>query len=357
MDIERVKDFFRHEFAHRWLSMVLFLGALIFVYLVYEFVLHKILKKTGSKFGRLYGFIIDLLKIPVLWLLFWFIFKIFTNYSFIANTHFYHSIERLSDILLMVTIGWILTKCARILFYYLEHNVEKNDHGNIYSIRRDLTKMKIFERLIVMLIIMVTVAVCLMSFEKVRTIGVSLLTSAGIAGIILGFAAQKSIASIFAGIQIAITQPVRLDDEVIVEGQFGTIEEISMTYVVVKLWDEKRLILPVNYFLENTFQNWTRNSSNILGTVFLYVDYSLPLNEVRIALTRMLADHPKWDKRVAVVQVTDTKQYYMEVRILLSSMDSGTNFDLCTDIREKMIVFINENYPNSFVKTRVKTEA
>ena len=144
-----------------------------------------------------------------------------------------------------------------------------------------------------------------------------------------------------------------MGDQVIVEGQSGNIEEITLTYVVVKLWDEKRLILPVNYFLEKPFQNWTRNNSNILGTVFLYVDYSIPVDALRKQLGVFLNDNPKWDKRVSNIQVTDTQNNYMELRILLSSSNSGLNFDLQVEIREKMIDFINREYPGCFAKTRI----
>ena len=230
------------------------------------------------------------------------------------------------------------------------------DSADNLNARRNLTKMKIFEGLIVALITLLTIAACLMSFDQVRSIGISLLTSAGIAGIIVGFSAQKSIATFLAGVQIAITQPIRLDDVVIVEGEWGRIEEITLTYVVVKIWDERRLVLPVNYFIEKPFQNWTKSSSNIMGTIFLYTDYSMPVDALRKQLDILLQDHPQWDKRVANIQVTDSKEQYMELRILLSSTDSSSNWDLRVDIREKMINFINKEYPGSFAKKRVELE-
>jgi small-conductance mechanosensitive channel len=156
-------------------------------------------------------------------------------------------------------------------------------------------------------------------------------------------------------VQIAITQPIRLDDVVIVEGEWGRIEEITLTYVVVRIWDERRLVLPVSYFIEKPFQNWTRTSSNILGTVFLYTDYSVPVDALRKQLDVFLKNHPKWDGRVANIQVTDTKERYMELRILLSSVDSSRNWDLRVDIREKMIDFLNKEYPDCFAKTRILT--
>ena len=195
----------------------------------------------------------------------------------------------------------------------------------------------------------------LMSFEAVRKIGTGLLTSAGIAGIIVGFAAQKSLANLLAGFQIAFTQPIRIDDVVVVEGEFGNIEEITLTYVVVRIWDQRRLVLPINYFIEKPFQNWTRSSSEVLGTVFIYVDYTLPIEPVRAELERLATESPLWDKRVCKLHVTDAKEKTLELRALVSARDSGTAFDLRCDIREKLVDFIQKNYPDSLPKTRAES--
>ncbi|NJO89490.1 MAG: mechanosensitive ion channel [Chloroflexia bacterium] len=198
------------------------------------------------------------------------------------------------------------------------------------------------------------ISVSLLTFSQARTIGLSLLTSAGIFGIIVGFAAQKSLGMILAGIQIAITQPIRLDDVVIVEGEWGRIEEITLTYVVVKIWDERRLVLPVNYFLEKPFQNWTRSNADIIGSIFLYVDYSFPVDSLREILPAMLEGNTDWDKRVLNVQVTNTTEFHKEVRVLLSSPDASKNWDLRTFVREKIIDFVCSSYPESFAKIRVE---
>lgn len=195
-----------------------------------------------------------------------------------------------------------------------------------------------------------------MTFEQARTIGLSLLTSAGIAGIIVGLAAQKSIGMILAGIQLAITQPIRLADVVIVEGEWERIEEIKLTYDVVKIWDERCLVLPVNYFLEKSFQNRTRSSADILGTIFLYVDYSFPVDELRKALHDFVENDPNWDKRVVNIQVTNSTDRYQELRILLSSSDASRNWDQKVAVKEKAIKFINENYPGSFAGIRIKED-
>lgn len=350
------KTFFESTNGQIFWSAILFLGTIVVIYFVYHLILGKIKKRADKTKTMVDDFIIELLRFPVLFLLFWITFMIYSHYSFLSKTTFYPTLTKINNILLILTIGWIMIKVVRIIFYYMEHRVETKDPSSVRS-RQDLTRMKIFEGIIVAILSVITVGIALMTFDQVRSIGVSLLTSAGIAGIIVGLAAQKSIGAVLAGIQITLTQPIRLEDQVIVNGQSGSIEEIDLTYVVVKLWDETRLILPVNYFLDNPFLNLTRNSGNISGTVFLYVDYSMPVNELRKQLDVLLKDHPKWDNRISALQVTDTKQNYMEIRILLSSSDSATNFDLLVDIREKMIGFIQENYPQCFVRTRIEEMA
>jgi small-conductance mechanosensitive channel len=193
-----------------------------------------------------------------------------------------------------------------------------------------------------------------MTFEKVRQLGATLLASAGIVGIIVGIAAQKSIATLFAGIQLAITQPMRIDDVVIVENEWGRIEEITLTYVVVRIWDLRRLIVPITYFLEKPFQNWTRISADILGTVFLYVDYTVPVEAVRTELRRILESSPLWDGQVCVLQVTNATERTVELRALMSAADSSSGWGLRCEVREKLIEFIRQNYPEGLPKVRAE---
>jgi small-conductance mechanosensitive channel len=252
-----------------------------------------------------------------------------------------------------MSVGWILIKSVKLGKYLLLKRLNINTSDNLVA-RKKLTQLTIFENIADTVIVIVTISVVLMTFDGARVIGKSLLTSAGIAGIIIGFAAQKSIGMFLAGIQIAITQPIRLDDVVIVEGEWGRIEEISLTYVVVKIWDERRLMLPVNYFLEKPFQNWTRTSANIIGTVFFYVGYDLPVQSIRDFVPQILKDNPNWDGRVFNVQITNSNELYKEMRILVSSSDASKNWDLRTEVREKVIDFIQANYPDFFAKVRLK---
>lgn len=230
------------------------------------------------------------------------------------------------------------------------HDITVED--NLRS-RKLHTQINILEKVVIFVIVLITVASILLSFDGIRQIGIGIFASAGVAGIIIGLSAQKVVGALLAGIQIAITQPFRIDDAVLVENEWGWIEEINLTYVVVRIWDKRRLVLPSTYFLEKPFQNWTRTNADIIGTVFLYTDYTIDFEELRTELTRLLNQTPLWDKNVNVLQVTDSKETTIEIRILVSAKNSPTSWDLRVFIREKMISFIQANYPDSLPKTRI----
>ena len=214
------------------------------------------------------------------------------------------------------------------------------------------TQVTMLRKIVTSIVALIALASMLMVFESVRHFGTAIIASAGVAGIILGFAAQKSIATLLAGVQIALTQPIRIDDVVIVEGEWGRIEEITLTYVVVCIWDWRRLVLPISYFIEKPFQNWTRTTSEVIGSVFLYLDYNVPLAPLRAELQRVLDASPLWDRKVSVLQVTDTKQHTVEIRIIVSARDAGQAGDLRCDVREKLIGFLQKNYPDSLPRIR-----
>jgi len=193
-----------------------------------------------------------------------------------------------------------------------------------------------------------------MTFERVRHLGTTILASAGIIGIVVGMAAQRTIATFIAGLQIAITQPIRVDDVVIVENEWGRIEEITLTYVVVRIWDLRRLVVPITYFIENPFQNWTRVTADILGTVFIYVDYTVPIDSIRAELHRILKSSEFWDGKVCVLQVTNTSERTVELRALMSAADASTAWTLRCQVREKMVDFIQKNYPDALPKLRAE---
>lgn len=261
--------------------------------------------------------------------------------------------SRIVEILLTVNFAMILIRIIKVLEDHFYHKYDLNKEDNLKE-RKIRTQLQFIRKFVISLIVLVTVSLVLLSFESMRRIGTGLLTGVGIGGIIIGFAAQKSLGNLLAGFQIAFTQPIRIDDVLIVEGEWGRVEEITLTYVVVNIWDQRRLILPITYFIEKPFQNWTRVSAQLLGTVFLYLDYTIPIPPLREELTRILINHPLWDKRVNVVQVTDNKEAAIEVRFLMSARNSSQAFDLRCDVREGMIAFIRSNYPESLPKKRVE---
>jgi small-conductance mechanosensitive channel len=254
--------------------------------------------------------------------------------------------------LLIIGFSWLIIVLIRGLLANILKRYDLTAEDNLAS-RKLHTQIGILERVVVFVIIIIATGFILISFEGIREIGIGIFASAGVAGIIIGLSAQKVVGTLLAGIQIAITQPFRIDDAVVVEDEWGWIEEINLTYVVVRLWDKRRLVLPSTYFLEKPFQNWTRTNADIIGSVFLYIDYSIPFEELRKELTRILQTTDLWDKQVNVLQVTDSKESSVEIRILVSAKNSPKAWDLRVFVREKMIEFIQKNYPESLAKTRV----
>lgn len=232
-----------------------------------------------------------------------------------------------------------------------QHRLDVQDNVQARAVH---TQVLVLKKVAVTVIGVFTLASMLMVFESARQFGASILASAGIAGIIIGFAAQRSIATLLAGFQIALTQPIRLDDVVIVENEWGRIEDITLTYVTVRIWDLRRLIVPITYFIERPFQNWTRASAEILGSVFLHVDYTMPLRPLREELDRILDGSPHWDRKVKVLQVTDATEHTLQLRALASARDASSAWDLRCEVREKLIDFIQSHYPGSLPRVRAE---
>jgi small-conductance mechanosensitive channel len=220
--------------------------------------------------------------------------------------------------------------------------------------RKLLTQMRILRRTLNVMVMVIAAALILMSIPGVKQVGVSLLAAGGAAGIIMGLALQPLLSNLLAGMQIALTQPIRIDDAVIVEGEWGNVEEITSTYVVIRVWDLRRLIVPLRHFLEKPFQNWTRESAELLGVVMLYLDYGVRLDAVRRKLREILDGSDLWDGKVSAVQVTDAKERSMEVRILASARNSGAAFDLRCEIREKIIAWLQAEHPGALPRDRVE---
>ncbi|MDF1542354.1 MAG: mechanosensitive ion channel [Anaerosomatales bacterium] len=262
----------------------------------------------------------------------------------------------LTTLLFIAAVAYLLVRLVRVLRDLLLARYDMAASDNL-SARRVYTQVQVLEKVLISVIIVATASLMLMTFEGVRQVGVSILASAGVLGIILGFAAQKTIGTLFAGVQIAITQPIRLEDVVIVEGEWGAIEEITLTYVVVRIWDQRRLVLPITYFIETPFENWTRTSAEVLGTVSLFMDYTVPVDAVRAEFERVVHHTDLWDGRAASVQVVSASAEALEVRLLVSAADAGKAWDLRCLVREQMVAFIQERYPGSLPRIRAEVRS
>ena len=265
-------------------------------------------------------------------------------------------VRRINTVLLIIAFSLMASRAVSGLGEAIVGN-HPYDIADNYRARGILTQTRVLTRTLSSVIVVIGVAAGLMVFPGVRELGTGLLASAGVVGLAVGLAAKPIVGNLLAGLQIAFTQPIRLDDVVIVEGEWGRVEEITRSYVVVKIWDERRLIVPLQFFIENPFQNWTRGSANILGTVMLWLDYRMPVDPLREAFQKLCDSDPDWDRRVAVVQVTEVTEQAMQVRLLMSSADAGRNFDLRCRVREGLIAFVQTHYPQCLPLTRAEVNA
>jgi small-conductance mechanosensitive channel len=254
---------------------------------------------------------------------------------------------------LIASTGWLLVGLISVMDDVIQSRYPVEVKDNLAA-RKVMTQMDVFRRVAIVLITIVSVGVILMTFPEIRHIGDSLLASAGLAGLVVGIAARPALSNLIAGIQLALTEPIRIDDVVIVEGEWGWVEEICTTYVVVRIWDLRRLVVPLSYFIEKPFQNWTRTSADLLGTVFVYADYRVPVQEIRDELEAILRSSGMWDGKVSGVQVTDATEHTLEVRLLMSAPDSSTAWDLRCLVRERMVEFLQRRHPECLPRARVE---
>ena len=262
-------------------------------------------------------------------------------------------IQHLVVLGMIASIAWLLVSFVSVFEDVISQTYRVDVADNLRA-RKLQTQVQVLRRIGVVVISIITLSIMLMTFPSIRQFGVSLFASAGLAGLVVAMAARPTLASLIAGVQIALTEPIRLEDVVIVEGEWGWIEEISTTYVVVRIWDLRRLVVPLSYFLDHPFQNWTRKTADILGTVFVYTDYTVPVDEVRQELLRILKTSDLWDGKVWNVQVTNATERTVELRALMSSADSGKAWDLRCYVREKLIGFLQEKYPQSLPRMRAE---
>ncbi|UCD05598.1 MAG: mechanosensitive ion channel [candidate division WOR-3 bacterium] len=261
--------------------------------------------------------------------------------------------EHALALVLIALVAWLLVRMTNVLEDYVITRFDVGVADNLKT-RKIHTQFRVLKRIAIIIVAILAFGTMLMTFDRVRQLGTTILASAGVIGIVVGIAAQRTIGTFIAGIQIAITQPIRVDDVVIVENEWGRIEEITLTYVVVRIWDLRRLIVPITYFIESPFQNWTRTSADILGTVFIYTDYTVPVDVVREELHNILKKSEHWDGKVCVLQVTNASDRTMELRALMSASNASTAWTLRCEVREKMIEFIKRQYPQSLPKVRAE---
>lgn len=265
-------------------------------------------------------------------------------------------LPRILSVLTIALSGWFAVRAVLGLIDYFV-TVYSIDHADNLEARRMQTQIRLLGRVLIIVISITTVAGVLVSIPGIRNIGVSLFASAGIAGLAIGLAARPALSNLIAGIQIALTQPIRLEDAVVVEGEWGWIEEINMTFVVVRIWDLRRLVLPISYFIEKPFQNWTRTTADILGSVMLYMDYGVPLDEIRAEFGHALRASEYWDGKVEVVHVTDCTEKTMQIRLLMSAGNSSRAWELRCEVRERLISYLQRHHPESLPRIRLERSA
>ncbi|CAG4882386.1 Mechanosensitive ion channel family protein [Georgfuchsia toluolica] len=334
-------DFFDWN-LHPWMEAgVSALAALLVAAIVYR-IGRLVLRRVAAPYvtasvvlrraERPFEFILPLLGLQVVW----------NNAA--SDLHLIELVRHLNSLLLIVAITWLGIQGIRGAFdaVIARHPLDVADN---LEARRIQTQSRVISRVLMSLVALIGLSSILMSFPYVRQVGMSLLASAGVAGLVAGMAARPVLGNLIAGLQIALSQPIRIDDVVIVENEWGRIEEITGTYVVVQLWDERRLVVPLQWFVEHPFQNWTRSDARIIGTVFLWVDYRMPLQPLRDELARICKGAPEWDGRVALLQVTETSERALQLRVLVSSADAPRNWDLRCLVREALVDYVQKHYP------------
>jgi small-conductance mechanosensitive channel len=263
------------------------------------------------------------------------------------------AIQQVATLLLILAITWAavrLTSAIGEVIVALNPVLE----GQWKRARKVETQTRFLVRALNILIVIIGLGAALMTFESVQHMGASLLASAGVGGLILGFAARPVLSNLLAGMQIALTQPFRIDDVLYVQGEWCWVEEVTATYVVLRVWDLRRLVVPLQWFIENPFQNWSRNTAELLGTVFIWVDYTMPVEPLRQEFTRLLNESGLWDGEFSSVQVTDSSDQAIQVRFLMSAANSSKNWDLRCAVREGMVTFIQEHYPAQLPRLRAR---
>lgn len=263
--------------------------------------------------------------------------------------------RHLTGLSVVCALTWLGLRCVRSVAHTIIELHPADTPDNLHA-RRVQTQTRVLAKSVMVLIVMIGAGTALSTLPLLREIGTSLLASAGVAGLVVGFAAKPVLGNLLAGMQIALTQPIRLDDVVIVQNEWGQIEEITGTYVVVRIWDQRRMIVPLQWFIENPFQNWTRTNSEILGTVTIWVDYTTPVSTLREEAERLCRNASEWDGRLCLAQVVDASERAMKVRVLVSAADAGRAWDLRCKVREGLLEFLQREYPACLPRLRAELD-
>jgi len=338
---------------HAWMWSFSILAAAILVALAIHAVLFFILNRLARRKGNVFvNSMVRHAQNPSRWIL-----PLLTIMAALPAARLSESvrtlIERATGLGLIAAIAWLVILTSQIISDLISARY-RNDLAENLSARRVQTQIEVLHRIVVVIVVVVALSIMLMTFPTIKHIGMSLLASAGLAGLIVGMAMKSTLSSLIAGIQIAFTQPIRIEDAVVVEGEWGWIEEIGTTYVVVRIWDLRRLVLPLSYFIDRPFQNWTRNSKDLLVNVLLYVDYTVPVEEIRAELHRVVESTNLWKGDVCVLQVTDATERTIQLRALVDARDSRSAWDLRCLVREKLIQFLQEKYPHALPRVRAE---
>jgi small-conductance mechanosensitive channel len=264
-------------------------------------------------------------------------------------------VEELLHVALVATVAWLLLALTRVLEEVVGRRFEVGVPDDLRA-RRIRTQVGVLRRVLVIVIVVLALGSVLVRIEGVRAIGAGLLASAGVVGIIVSIAAQRPLANVVAGVQLALTQPIRVGDAVVIENEWGTVEEITLTYVVVRIWDQRRLVLPISHFFERPFQNWTRSSAQVIGSVFLYVDYTAPVDAIRAEFERVVTKSPFWDGQVKALQVTDATERTMQLRAIMSAQNAGSAWDLRCEVRERLIAWLQRELPGALPRVRLDAD-
>jgi small-conductance mechanosensitive channel len=343
------------ELIQNWKIMSVLIGLPVLLGLIGHFIVYKLIRKFVGRTGTsIDDSLIKHCYRPLQWIAVFFVIRLALPTALPEED--LGTLNHYLGLLLIAMISWLLIKGMYVLEDYVVKRFAVDVEDNLRA-RKIHTQFRVLKRITIIVVGIIALATMLMTFPKIRQLGTTILASAGIIGIVVGMAAQRTIGTFIAGLQIAFTQPIRVDDVVIVENEWGRIEEITLTYVVVKIWDLRRLIVPITYFIEKPFQNWTRVTADILGTVYIYLDHTVPIEAVRQELHNILKQSELWDQKVCVLQVTNTTERTVELRALMSAPDASKAWSLRCYVREQLVNFIRDKYPHALPRLRAEMES